>query len=463
MSPKQPRRAVGYVRISIDRGEETSTETQEQAIRGYCARPGWSVVDVKVDAGRSGYKASRSTRPKFNEAMELIRSGAANALVVWRLDRLSRSAKDTLILVEELAEHGAELASVTEGELDPSKPTGKLLLTMLSGLAEMESHIKRERVQEWQDHRRAKGMTPTGPRPFGYKKERNTLIIDPVEAAAIRKAADGLLAGQSLRSILRDLTASGAVNRAGKPFTLAGLRVILLGPTIAGCRMVEKRRRTSDGGFFPGVYVQSNEWEPILDRQTWDAVADVLWDAKRRTVKSNDRRWLLAGIIRCSTCLDTDTKGLMRSKGHTRGIRYACEQCGMSVEAQRVDELIEEDVLEMLDATTWRRLRRGQSITEADTSAFDEAMRELSDRFVADEIDAAELASLAERLRQQAKASSAPPPPLPDVADVRSAWDNLDLSQRRLVVAAATESLTLEPAKPCYGFDESRIQWVPVS
>ena len=136
-----PKRVVGYVRISVDRDEETSTESQEQSIRAYCAKPGWSVVDVKTDAGRSAYGASRKTRPRFNEAMELVRTGAANALVVWRLDRLSRSAKDTLDLVEELTAHGAELVSVTEGELDPNKPTGKLLLTMLSGLAEMESHI----------------------------------------------------------------------------------------------------------------------------------------------------------------------------------------------------------------------------------------------------------------------------------------------------------------------------------
>ena len=67
-APPAPTRAVCYVRISVDRDEETSTDTQEAAVRAYCAAHGWAIVDVLVEAGRSAYKASRSNRPKFLKA-----------------------------------------------------------------------------------------------------------------------------------------------------------------------------------------------------------------------------------------------------------------------------------------------------------------------------------------------------------------------------------------------------------
>ena len=96
------------MRISKNRDGETSTETQEQRVRAYCAAHGWSVVDVVIEPGRSAYKSSRSTRPGFRNAMNLIRSGAADVLVVWKLDRAGRDVIDIRNLVSELAEHGAQ-------------------------------------------------------------------------------------------------------------------------------------------------------------------------------------------------------------------------------------------------------------------------------------------------------------------------------------------------------------------
>ena len=77
MSPKKPKRAVGYVRISVDRDDETSTTTQEERVRAHCTAHGLDLIDVIVEPGRSAYGATRSTRPGFARAKELIASGAA--------------------------------------------------------------------------------------------------------------------------------------------------------------------------------------------------------------------------------------------------------------------------------------------------------------------------------------------------------------------------------------------------
>jgi site-specific DNA recombinase len=447
VKPTTPSRAVGYVRISVDRPDETSTETQDQRIRAYCVAHGLDVVDVVVETGRSAFKASRSSRPGFRRAMGLVTAGAADTLICWKLDRACRDTRDTLALVDELAELGARFVSVTE-HFDTATPTGRLMITMLAGLAEMESATKSERVQEWQDRRRTIGATPTGPRPYGYRRERNRLHIDKAEAAVIRKAAAKVLAGEPLRHIVRDLNASGAVGKSGQPFQRRGLAAILTGPTVAAMREVD------------GAFVPSDAWEPILDSDTWRTCRDILTDPSRRSGPGNGRRWLLSGIAVCGKC-DDEVK--MQIKPHLAGPRYYCPKCGLSIEGARTDEVVEHDLLGLLDPAAWRRLRQGRPVVE-DTSGYEAALAELTARFAADDIGAAELAELAEGLRRQRKAASTPAKRLPDIGDLAKAWPKFSVEQRRIVLSAATESLTIRPWTPgTRQFDETRIVWVPVA
>jgi DNA invertase Pin-like site-specific DNA recombinase len=442
-----PTRAVAYVRISVDRDNETSTETQEERVRAYCTAHGWQIVDVVVEPGRSAYKSSRSTRPGFRRVMGLVSTGAADVLVVWKLDRIARNTIDTLQLVEELSGYDARLVSVTE-HFDTSTPSGEMTLTVLAALAKMESDTKSERVEAWQDHRRSTGATPTGHRPFGYQRERNELHVDDAEAAVIREAADRVVRGHSLRSIVGDLEQRGVVGKNGTPISHRALRAILLGPTIAACREVE-----------PGVFVRSDQWKPILTRKRWEKVRAVLTDRSRRTTPGNRRRWLLSGIATCGRCVEPVPMGI---KPHAAGPRYYCPSCHLSIEAKRTDEVVESDLLSMLDPKAWRRLRQGRPHV-VDTSGFEAATHALMDRYNAGDIDASELADLAEALRRRHDTASTPPPPLPDVPDLTKAWPKLTLEQRRLVLGAATESLTILPWTPSATFDDTRIRWTPVA
>jgi DNA invertase Pin-like site-specific DNA recombinase len=441
--------AVGYVRISQDRDEQTSTTTQEERIRAYCAGHGWDVVEVVVEAGRSAYRASRSSRPGFRRAKEMVEAGAANALVVWKIDRAARNAEDTLALARELRDNGARFVSVTES-FDTGTPSGKMMLTMLAGLAEMESATKSERTKVWQEHRLAVGAVPTGPRPFGYRREHNALVVDRTEAALVRQAADELLAGASLRSVVRGFEAAGVHGKNGRPLTSRTVAGILTNPTVAACREAS-----------PGTFVRSDRWEPLLDRERWDAVRALLTDPERRSTPGNGRRHLLSGIVRCGPCIEAGHDGAMRSMPHKKGTRYSCLRCHLSVEAAHTEELVSAALLDLLDAKTWRRLRRGRPVEADAGDGFEEEMAALSERFVAGDVDAVQLADLAEALRRRHQQAAAPPPALPDVDNIRAAWPTLPLEQRRLVLHAATESLTVGPWKPTNRFDPSRVTWTP--
>jgi DNA invertase Pin-like site-specific DNA recombinase len=438
-----PTRAVGYVRISVDRVEETSTATQEDRIRAYCAAQGWSVVDVIVEPGRSAYKSSRSTRPGLRQAMQIVASGAADVLIVWKIDRACRDVTDTLGLVEQLAEHGAQFVSVTEG-FDTSAPAGRMILVVLAALAELESATKSERTLAWHAQRRSEGRVPSGPRPYGYRRERNALLILDAEAAVIRRAANQVLAGVSLRSITAGLATAGVMGRGGRPMTARTLRQVLLSPTVTAARASTA-----------GTFTPSTSWEAILSRDVWDAVRARLLDPSRRTTPGPARRYLLTGVATCGRC---DERTPMQCKS---GIRYLCPRCGLSIDRKHADRVVERDLLIALDPGTWKRLREGRA-PATDLAEFETGMNFLTARFVAGDLDATQLAENAEALRRQQEAVSAPPPPLPDVTDPAQGWGDFTIEQKRLVLVAATESLTIAPWTPAPRFDEGRISWVPV-
>jgi len=443
-----PKRAVGYARVSVDRDNETSTTTQEERIRGHCASHGWDVVEVIVESGRSAFGTSRSSRPGLARAKALIASGAADVLVCWKLDRAARNTKDALGLVDELRADGARFVSVTES-FDTGTASGRMMFTMLSALAEMESATKSERTAEWHSHRRMRGATTTGPRPFGYRREANRLLVDKAEAAVIRRGAKHIIGGGSLRSFVMSTAQAGVVGtQTGAPINDQAMRRILTGPTIAALR------ETS-----PGVFVESSEWTPVLDRETWDAVRAVLLDPGRRTSPSSRRRWWLSGIATCGRC---EGAPAMIVKGHASGPRYTCRHCYLSVSVAQTDELVMRDLFAMLDRSTWARLRRGGTPTAPDVSEFESAMAEVTARFIAGDIDHAELANVAEALRRQQQVTSVPAVRLPDVSDLPKSWPKLSLEQRRLIVQTATESLVIMPWVRGRGFDERRIVWTPV-
>lgn len=434
------------MRVSKDRESETSTLTQAQRIAAYCQAMGWVLVQTITEPGRSAYKASRSARPGFRKAREIIGAGAADTLIVWKIDRACRSTADTLDLVDELSAAGAGFVSVTES-FDTSTPAGRLTMTVLAALAELESATKSERVSEWQHYRRSTGATPTGQRPFGYRRERNRLVVDESEAAIVREAAALVLDGGSLRGLAATMAERDIVGKNGRPLTNRGWRVILTSPTIAGCREVDD------------TLVPSDAWEPIIDVEQLLDLRSLLLDPQRRSTTARDRRWLLVGIARCGRCSD-DTPMICRPHSVSPP-RYVCPTCTLSIEAERTEKLVSDDLLDLLDVDAWRRLRAGV-VEPADTAAYDDAMTELVDRFGAGEVDATTFADMAEGLRRQRNAATTERPALPDVDDVRRAWPTLDVNARRLVLSAATESLVIEAARRGLNrFDSERVRWTP--
>lgn len=405
------KRAVIYTRVSKDRETETSTATQEAEARDLCARRGWEVVTVEVDQGRSAFKAD-TKRPALERCLKMVDRGAADVLVVWRLDRLHRGLVDFFGTWSRIDQAGGELASVTD-DLDTTRAAGKMMVSLIAGFAEMESEAKSDRALAWHASRRSKALPPIGPRPFGYDRQDSTLVVRPGEADIVRDAAARVLAGESLRSVAR---AHGMTHR--------GLRVVLGSATTSGRREIE------------GVLVEGT-WPAILDARTSDELRELFSDPTRRVGPGNDRRWMLSGLASC------ECGGPLQSKPHAAGPRYACRDCHTSIAAAALDDFVRDAIFAAVDRETWAAARSAGRAPSIDTEALGSRLQEIAVDYAAGRVDRVVYeAAKAEQARLIAEAQ-AEPVELPALDDLQAGWDDLEVADRMLVVSAFLDGVTL--------------------
>jgi site-specific DNA recombinase len=146
-------RAAIYVRVSTDdRGQDTTRQLTD--CRFVCQRREWEVA-YEIEDKASG---QRTDRPGFQQLMQLVSEKKIDAVVVWALDRLSRSLKDTLDFGELLRKHDVDLVSSTHGEIDTSGPMGEFQFSLLGALARLESRIIGERVRSGMAERKRQGQ-----------------------------------------------------------------------------------------------------------------------------------------------------------------------------------------------------------------------------------------------------------------------------------------------------------------
>jgi DNA invertase Pin-like site-specific DNA recombinase len=211
---KQPRQAIGYIRVSTtdQANHGVSLEAQENRVRDWCATNGYVLGEVFVDRGLSGCRADN--RPALKEALAATRRG--DALVVYSLSRLARSTRDTLEIAETLDRRGADLVSLSE-KIDTTSAAGRMIFRLLAVLAEFERDVISERTSMAMRHLQRQGRYIGGHPGWGYAREGDFLAALPYEQATVKLAVALRSEGMSLRKVSQALAARGIYNRAGKP------------------------------------------------------------------------------------------------------------------------------------------------------------------------------------------------------------------------------------------------------
>lgn len=206
---KQPVRAAIYTRISLDKsGERLGVQRQLDDCAALADRLGWSVIERFDDNDLSAY--SGRTRPGFEALLDSLKRGEIDALICWHPDRLYRSLKDLVRLLD-VAE-AVEIRTVNGGDLDLSTATGKMLATILGSVSFQESAHKAERQRSAAAQRAANGK-PQWKRAFGYVAGENGPEIDPEIQPLVEQAYAAVLAGSSLSDICRLWNDAGALTQ----------------------------------------------------------------------------------------------------------------------------------------------------------------------------------------------------------------------------------------------------------
>jgi DNA invertase Pin-like site-specific DNA recombinase len=243
MSQRKPRttrktlRLVGYVRVSTDEQARrgVSLGAQRKRLKGYALGLGMDLVAIKSDEGKSGKIAPRK-RPGLLEALEMIRKGEADGLLVLKLDRLSRTTRHVLDLVDECNRDRWRFISVDE-QLDTGTAQGVLVVTILAALAQMERQQIGERTRFALDSIAREGRARSYRTPFGWHTaagsdrvtagDHNPLVKNAPEQRILKRIVRMYRQGDGVRRIAGALNASNTGNpRTGgewKPSTLAAL------------------------------------------------------------------------------------------------------------------------------------------------------------------------------------------------------------------------------------------------
>ncbi|MBT7759046.1 MAG: recombinase family protein [Rhodospirillaceae bacterium] len=371
ISTTRKQRCAVYTRKSSEEGLDmafNSLDAQREACEAYIAsqKPeGWVLHDRHYDDG--GVSGGTLNRPGLKTLIADIESGRIDVVVVYKIDRLSRSLMDFAKLVDVFDRHGVTFVSVTQS-FNTTTSMGRLTLNILLSFAQFEREVTGERIRDKFAASRKKGMWMGGSPPLGYLVKDRKLVVDADEAATVRIIFERYLTVGSATVLSRTLSTEGVTTKRGKPISKGYLYRLLNNQVFIG-KAVHK------GTAYPG------EHEAIIGLDLWDKVHSILKESPR--VRANHTRAqtpaLLKGLIfgadgRAMTPVHTKKKGRLYRYYVAAGLLKGETPAGLvrRVPAAEIEAAVIDQMRGLLRAPevivgTWRTARdQGDGLAETD-------------------------------------------------------------------------------------------------
>ena len=225
VAPKQLRCAI-YTRVSTEHGldqEFNSLDNQREAAEAYIksqAHEGWRPMRERYDDG--GFSGGSLDRPALQRLLADIRARRIDVVVVYKVDRLTRSLADFAKLVELFDEHGVSFVSVTQS-FNTTSSMGRLTLNVLLSFAQFEREVTGERIRDKIAASKRKGIWVGGIVPLGYALQDRKLVVDEAEAETVRLIFERYLVLGSLPALQRELR-DAASSRGSARMSSGGIR-----------------------------------------------------------------------------------------------------------------------------------------------------------------------------------------------------------------------------------------------
>jgi DNA invertase Pin-like site-specific DNA recombinase len=290
MDIKHKRCAI-YCRVSSDERLDqsfNSIDAQREAGIAYVASQkteGWELVpDFYEDPGFSG---GNMERPGLKRLLKDIQAGKIDIVVVYKIDRLSRSLADFAKMVEVFDNHTVSFSSVTQ-QINSATSMGRLMLNVLLSFAQFEREVTGERIRDKIAASKRKGMWMGGSVPLGYRVENRALQIDHQEAELVQRIFEQFITEQSTTKIVKELNEQGIQTKRKKAFCKQSIYKILHNRTYIG-------EISHKGESFPAQH------EGLIDSTTWEQTHAILSQGNHQRCrntweKKNRNDFLLRGI-----------------------------------------------------------------------------------------------------------------------------------------------------------------------
>ena len=225
VAPATAKVTVGYCRFSTEDQVKngSSLDAQRERIAAHCVATGRELTEVYVDDSES---AKDLKRPEVHKLLERVDRGEIGAVVVLKLDRLTRSVRDLWELLERFDKRGVALVSITE-TLDTSTATGRMIIRLIVDIAQWEREAIGERTAMALGHKRRHGAV-YGSTPFGWRREGDTLVKDAVQQAELTIMRTMLADGHSYSQIAAFMNGAGKSEARGKLWYPSSVRAVLM-------------------------------------------------------------------------------------------------------------------------------------------------------------------------------------------------------------------------------------------
>jgi DNA invertase Pin-like site-specific DNA recombinase len=266
MKPKNNKRCAIYTRKSSEEGLDqsfNSLDAQREACEAYIKsqqHEGWIGVKDHYDDG--GFSGGNIKRPALSNLIDAIKQKLIDIIVVYKVDRLSRSLADFAKLVELFDEHEVSFVSVTQ-QFNTSSSMGRLTLNVLLSFAQFEREVTGERIRDKIAASKKKGIWMGGPTPLGYNVKDRQLVINKKEAKTIHYLFNQYVRLKSVRTLKQHVDASTYKTKQGKIFSRGALYKILNNPLYMG--KVRHKEQIYEG-----------QHPAILDIQVWKQTQTIL-------------------------------------------------------------------------------------------------------------------------------------------------------------------------------------------
>jgi site-specific DNA recombinase len=466
---KSPRVGV-YARISSDDGTALGVARQLEDCTALAEARGWTVAQPFVDNDVSASTGKR--RPEYERLLDAIRQGEIAGLVVWDIDRLTRTPAELEEFISLADAHKISLASVG-GEVDLGTPQGRLTARIKGNVAKHEVEQSSRRLKR-KFQERAEAGKPHGKVAYGYRRVPivdddgkaigSKDVLHEEQAAVIRDVATRILNRESIWGIVNDLNAREIASPRGREWNSAVLRQVMLRQRNAGRRVHQ------------GKVIGKGDWEPILSEDQFDQLVALLTDPSRRTARGNQVVHLLSGIARCGR---QGCGGVLRvvsektHAGRTSPAAYSCRSCFRLRRKQSdVDELVERVIVARLSQPDGPDLLGGNAeearLALEEAAGIEARLNLAADEYAEGALTGEQLKRITAKLRprlDEARAKAQASAPAPELArfggpDMELAWISATLDVKRAIIMMLAE-ITIAPAGSGSRFDPAsvRIRW----